>query len=100
MNASSLLGVDLVGVSLFVFGLVKSHDEFFADRVRLQDDVVSLPILVRESGSDVEPVIILLRALNDRVHPVHLSGLFGHDAPSFLSQAATCSVASGNSPRA
>jgi hypothetical protein len=26
--------------------------------------------------------------------------LFGHDAPSFLSQGATCSVAGGDSPRA
>src|SRR5262245_54211110 len=73
----------LLAVGLALLGLVQPHDQLFADRVRLQDDVVAFPIVVRESGSDVEPVIVLLGSLDDRVDPVHLVGLLGHDALSF-----------------
>jgi hypothetical protein len=43
------------------------QDDFFPDRMRLQDDFEPFPVIVRESGSDVEPVIILLRAREDRL---------------------------------
>src|SRR5262249_23558331 len=55
-----------------LFGFVQAHDEFVADRMRLQDDVEAFRIVVKECGSDVEPVVILLGARYDRVDPIHL----------------------------
>ena len=99
-DASSLLLRLALAVRWSVFWLVEPHDELFADRMRLQDDVETFPVVVWEGGSDVEPVVILLGTLNDRVDPIHLLAFLRHDAPSFRLQGATCSVASGEQPRA
>src|SRR5262245_18143481 len=77
---SCLLGVSLTR-GLTIFRLVETNDNLFADWVRLKNDVVAYPIIMRESGSDVEPVVILLGTLHDRVDPVHFLGLLCHDAP-------------------
>jgi hypothetical protein len=90
----------LLAVGLTLLGLAQSHHQLFADRVRLQDDVVTFPVFVWESGSDVEPVVIQLGTLDDRVDPVHLLGLLAMMHLPFAFQGATCSVAGGNSPRA
>jgi hypothetical protein len=65
MIASSLVGTGL-GCGLTFFRFVDPQHDFFPDRVRLQDDVEPFPVIVRESGSNVEPVIILLRSRDDR----------------------------------
>ena len=61
---SCLLGWSLfLAVGVTLFGFVETQDDLFPDRVHLQDDVVAFPVFVRESGSDVEPVVVLLGTL-------------------------------------
>jgi hypothetical protein len=50
--------------------------------VRLQEDVETFPIVMRESGSDVQPVIILFGTLYDRIGSHELFAFIGDDAPT------------------
>ena len=54
--------------------VIGSHHQLSVPMQRqgLQQQVEPLPILMRESRPDVEPVILLLRPLDHRVHPEHL----------------------------
>src|SRR5436305_1496278 len=51
----------------FLFILRRTQHDFGIDRKRLEHDIVALAVFVGEGRADVEPVVVLAFALDNRV---------------------------------
>src|SRR5665213_49644 len=68
----SVLGGRLVGFVILGLMLAQHNLPVAVDRKSLQHHIETLAVLVRKRHADIEPIVVLLLSLDDRVDPIHL----------------------------